>query len=103
MPPAAGSETALSTSSTDSGVSRSSASRTMSTMSIMPKGRERSGTAAAPPDLAHDRRGPDDGDRGARRGDRRVLLVQPAARHRVVPTALLEQDLQRGLVVERGL
>ena len=52
--------------------------------------------------LADDGGGADDRDGSAGGGNRRVLAVQPAAGHRVVPGTLIKQDFERlGIAVLR--
>src|SRR5215470_6765833 len=115
MPPAPGSATAAAPSSTDSGVSRNSASLTTFTEQRYP---DRAGAAdteptagrgaptatpvltaaAAAADLANDRRRADYRDGGPGRGDGR-LLARDAARGRTVQGPGLHQRPQDGRVV----
>src|SRR6266568_7417926 len=104
IPPAAGSVTALSTSSTDSGPSLSSASLialTVQSYPPLPAGVPAwSGGAAAAPGPAHDRRGTNHRDGGAGRGDRRILPGEAASRDGDPASPVLKQDTEGRRVVE---
>src|SRR5215472_10958674 len=101
MPPAAASVTAAYASSTDSGLSRSSASLTTFTPATLHGAAAGSGVTTPLADLAHDRRRAYDSHGGAGSRDPRVLLRQPATGNSVMTSALFKQHLE-GLLVGNG-